>query len=94
MKCKLIKNGQNCNANHTKGSKYCFRHDPKNKATALEVSRKGGKNRILKGSFGKKIKLNSADDVKSFLSQVINAVWTGDVPVKVGSAMGFLTPVG
>lgn len=35
--------------------------------------------------------LESPEDVKSFLGQVINAVWAEGVPVPVGSSMGFLT---
>ena len=37
------------------------------------------------------IVLNTPEDVKNFLSEVINGVWAEGIPVQVGSSMGFLT---
>ena len=91
MKCEFIKaNGSQCNANKTSTSSFCFRHDPANKTVSFRASQKGGSNRSLKGAFGSKVRLKTPTDVQSFLGHVINDVWTGKVPVKVGSSMGFL----
>lgn len=92
MKCKkILKNGQLCQAFAQKGQDYCFRHDLKKGSLAIQASRKGGENRALRGVYGQEVSLDSPDDVKLFLSHVINGVWTGQVPVPVGSSMGFLT---
>ena len=92
MKCRFIKpNKQSCRANCIKDSNFCYRHSPQYKDQAVLASKKGGEKRRLQGNFGNEITLETPNDVKKFLSQVINAVWTGDVPVKVGSSMGFLT---
>lgn len=92
MRCKKILNdGQSCQAFAQTGQDYCFRHDPKQESFALRASRRGGENRALQGIYGQEVKLDSPDDVKRFLGDVINGVWTGQVPVPVGSSMGFLT---
>lgn len=92
MKCKkILSNNQLCRAFAQKDNDFCFRHDPKNKETKLVASSKGGQNRALQGFYGKAVRLNSPEDAKKFLGQVINGVWAEGVPVPVGSSMGFLT---
>ncbi len=86
-----LSTGKQCQAFATKGSTLCFRHNPKQKDTALQASRKGGENRTLQGVYGVPIKLETPEDVKRFLGKVINAVWAESVPMQVGSSMGFLT---
>lgn len=89
--CKVIlSTGAACKARPTENSRYCFRHNPVNKKVAKAASQKGGENRRLFGT-GEEIRLESILDVRIFLAQVINDVWTGKVPVKVGSSIGFLT---
>lgn len=91
-KCSFVLvDGSFCRANPIKGSSMCFRHNPLLKEAGLLASQKGGQNRALQGRYGQKIKLESASDIKTFLGGVINAVWSGEVPVPVGSSMGFLT---
>lgn len=87
MKCQL----NNCNAYSMKDGNYCFRHNPDTDQARALASSKGGQNRTLQGSWGHKVKLNSPKDIRVFLSQVINGVWSGEIPVPVGSSMGFLT---
>ena len=92
MKCnKLLKGNKPCRAWAQKETQLCFRHDPNKREQGLLSSQKGGQNRALQGFYGTAIKLESPDDIKRFLGQVINAVWSEGVPVPVGSAMGFLT---
>lgn len=91
MKCKkILNNNQQCNAFALKDNKVCFRHDSQNSGAKLVASSKGGQNRVLHGVYGTPVKLESPNDVKKFLGRVINAVWAEDVPVPVGSSMGFL----
>ncbi len=87
MKCQYSQ----CNAYSMKDSNYCFRHNPDTNEARTLASRKGGQNRVLQGVYGEEIQLNTPQDVKSFLGVVISGVWTGQVPVPVGSSMGFLT---
>jgi hypothetical protein len=92
MNCKkILDNNQQCRAFAQKGKDYCFRHDPKQAGNALVASQRGGENRQLKGVYGEVVEIESPEDVKKFLSKVINAVWADGVPVQVGSSMGFLT---
>src|SRR3972149_1755492 len=91
MKCQFIKSDNTqCRANHIKDSTFCFRHDPTSNEARIVASSKGGQNRVLQGVYGEKVKLTSPTDIRKFLGTVINGVWTGQVPVPVGSSMGFL----
>lgn len=92
MKCKkILNNSQQCRAFAQKDKNFCFRHDPTSNEAKLVASSKGGRNRVLQGSYGASVKLETPEDIKQFLGTVINGVWTGQVPVPVGSSMGFLT---
>ena len=92
MKCQFIKSdGTSCRANHIKRSQYCFRHEPKQREISIVASSKGGENRRLQGVYGQEIKLKTPADIREFLGMVINKVWCGEIPVQVGSSMGFLT---
>lgn len=91
MKCKkILNNKKQCRAFAQKGKDFCFRHDPTLKEIGLSASSKGGQNRVLQGIYGNEVILNSPSDIKNFIAIVINGVWTGLVPVPVGSSMGFL----
>lgn len=35
--------------------------------------------------------INSPEDIKNFLAKVINGVWSQEVPIPVGTSMGFLS---
>lgn len=90
-KCSFIKpDGNLCQAKPVKDSSLCFRHNPSLREANLQASRRGGQNRALQGQYGQRVKLDTASDVKEFLSEVINRVWIGEVPVPVGTSMGFL----
>lgn len=92
MKCKkILRSGLHCQANHMKASLFCFRHAPETRRARVIASSKGGQNRALRGFYGTEIRLNSPSDIRKFIGLVINGVWTGQVPVSVGSSMGFLT---
>lgn len=92
MKCKkILNNKQQCNAFAQKDNDFCFRHDTTGNEAKLVASSKGGQNRALQGFYGKSVILKTPEDVKKFLGQVINGVWSEGIPVPVGSSMGFLT---
>ncbi len=91
-KCAYIGNkGKLCKAKPIKSGKFCFWHTPGFKKTRLEASKNGGLNRRLQGAYGDAVILRTPFDTYGFLGDVINAVWTGKVPVQVGTSMGFLT---
>lgn len=90
--CTVIKQtGEQCKAKPLKGTERCFRHTLELKQVNQLASSKGGLNRRLQGSYGQAVELESAKDVKRFIATVMNAVWTGQVPVQVGTSIGFLT---
>ena len=92
MKCVFIKtDGSQCKANATSDNTNCFRHNQDFREANIIASRRGGLNRRLQGVYGQEIALREPKDVNTFLGNVINAVWTGQVPVQVGTSMGFLT---
>lgn len=91
MKCQAIKfDGTPCEASSLTNGSYCFRHDPETKEVSLLASSRGGQNRRLQGQYGNPQQLQSPQDIKAFLSTVINSVWTGEIPVPVGTSLGFL----
>jgi|SRR3990167_9849146 len=91
MKCKkILNNNQQCRAFAQKDKDFCFRHDPNRKKECLNASSRGGQNRALQGIYGKDVVLHSPMDIRNFISTVINGVWIGQVPVPVGTSMGFL----
>lgn len=92
MTCKALKWDKTpCEAQSLKNSSYCFRHDPKTKGAQLLASSKGGQNRRLQGQYGDPQILTSPRDIQDFISTVINSVWTGKIPVPVGTSLGFLS---
>lgn len=94
MKCKkILDNNQQCDAFALKDKDFCFMHDPELKEARLIASSRGGQNRVLQGNFGKEVRINSPSHAKKFISEVINKVWTGQVPAQIGSSMGFLVRV-
>lgn len=93
MICKQTKiNGEQCKANSTKNSDFCFSHDPRYKVEKALAVKKGGlapKKTLI--SFDEQITLETAKDAKLFLSKVINGVWQGQIPsTPVASTLGFL----
>lgn len=72
-------------------TKWCFRHNPKTKQKALDASQKGGANRAPIIAFPEELTLKTTKDIQLLLGKVINGVWQGKVPIKVGSSIGFLT---
>ena len=81
MKCKYIKaDGNRCEANSVANSDYCFSHNPEYKHEKALAVKKGGLNRKLIQTYGDTLKIETPHDVKSLLAQVINLVWTGQMP--------------
>ena len=92
MRCIFIKkNNEQCNAHKMFDSTLCFRHNPKHVTKALKASKTGGENRSVSIAFQEEIMLNTTHDLKQFIGKVINGVWQGKIPTKVGSSLGFLT---
>lgn len=91
-KCTYIdKDSKPCEALPLKDSNLCYWHTPELKETRLQASKRGGLNRRLQGVYGDGVELNKPRDAERLLAKVVNAVWTGAIPVQTGTAMAFLT---
>ena len=78
MKCKYIKeDGKQCRANATNGSDYCFNHNPDYEDEKALAVKRGGQNRKLYGVYGEIVKIETPEDIKSLLAEVINLVKSG-----------------
>lgn len=84
------KDGKNCRARPIKDTSLCYWHSPQMKQSNILASSKGGQNRRLQSAYGDTVELRTPHEVQEFLSNIINAVWTGKIPVQVGTSMGFL----
>ncbi len=90
--CSYIdEDGQSCKARPVKGTTLCYWHTPSLKQANILASSRGGQNRRLQDAYGSAVKLDTPRDVQKFLSGVINAVWTGKIPVQVGTSMSFMS---
>lgn len=90
--CQFIKqDGEKCEANAVSDSRFCFSHDPENKEAKLIAVTKGGLNRKLYQTYGEPIGIETSEDVKKLLAEVINGVWTGKIPAsQPANTIGFL----
>lgn len=78
-------------ANAVRGSDLCFSHDPSLKEQKVRAVTKGGLNRRHYQVYGKPMSLKTPDDVKNLLNEVINKVWTGEMPSnQPANTIGFL----
>lgn len=92
MKCTYIKtNKEQCKANSMVGTQFCFRHSPRHATKAQKASQKGGANRTPSVTFQEELTLKTTKDIQILIGKVINGVWQGKIPIKVGSSIGFLT---
>lgn len=91
MKCAYKKaNGQKCQAQAMKGSKFCFTHNPKTrKEHALAVT-KGGKLSRRNRLNLEPVKTQSPQDVVKVLEQTINGIRSGEVPPNIANTVGYL----
>ena len=95
MQCTFIRtNKQQCRAPCMTGTKLCFRHSPDRVKQALEASQTGGTNRSPSVAFQEVITLKTTKDIQKLIGKVINGVWQGKVPIKVGSLLVFSLVVG
>lgn len=92
MKCKFIKpDGKKCNANATSGSEFCFSHNPDYAEQKILAVRKGGLNRKNYKAYGETLSLETPQDIKRLLGEVINQIWTGRMPSNnPANSIGFL----
>ena len=73
-----------CEAKPLKGGEFCYWHSPGLKGARLQASKQGGLNRRLQEVYGETVQFTTPRDAERFLAQVINAVWTGKMPVQAG----------
>ena len=92
MKCKAKKSdGTDCQAKSMHGSNYCFRHNKTVKEQAFKASSNGGKAKRQYHKLGKKVKLETPDDIKKLMALAINSLWTGQMPASnPAGSLGYL----
>lgn len=92
MKCTYIRStGDQCNANASKGSNFCFSHNPDYEKEKNLAVKNGGLNRKHYEAYGEAVRLETPKDIKNFLGKVINGVWTGELPSNApANTLGFL----
>lgn len=92
MKCTYINEaGKSCNANAVRGHGLCFSHDPELRDRKIAAVTNGGLNRRHYQVYGQPMTLKTPDDVKGLLNEVINKVWTGEMPSnQPANTIGFL----
>lgn len=71
--------GEQCQANAINNSSYCFTHDPSSREDKLAAVTKGGLNRKHYLS-GETVSIETPQDVRLLLAEVIKGVWTGEIP--------------
>lgn len=95
MKCKAKKSdGTRCKANTMYDSNYCFRHNKKVKEQAFQASSNGGKAKRQYHRLGRKMKLETPEDIKKLMSKSINKLWIGEMPANnPAGALGYLAKI-
>lgn len=88
----MKKNGDQCGANSLSGSEYCYWHSPKIDEKEKTKSRsRGGKSnthRVITPL--EPIRLKSTHDIVILLSDTINRVRGGTMPIKIANCIGYL----
>ena len=94
MKCQFIKeNGENCDANAMKNSKFCYLHNPEiSEEEKKQIQSLGGKNRALIISNPlPPIEIKKSKDVITLLTDTINCVRLGEIDIKTANCLGVLS---
>lgn len=93
MKCEFIKkNGEQCQADVMRDSKYCYLHNPDVPENDKKQSQsKGGKGNLIKIKEPlPPVEINSPHDVVTLLTDTINRVRSGEIDVRLANAMAYL----
>jgi hypothetical protein len=96
MKCKHIKSdGIECNANAIKDTDFCWFHSPMVDNREKQYSRyMGGKNRHIPVKIGlPEVIINDSRDVPPLLVDTIRHLRSGEIDVRLGTAIGYLSNV-
>ena len=81
MKCEAIKQDRTrCEANAMHNSEYCFRHDKNTQNQALKASSNGGKAKRQYHRLGRRMKIETPNDIKRLMAKAINSLWVGEMP--------------
>jgi hypothetical protein len=93
MQCKFKNNQEKqCSANAVKDSQYCFFHDKDNEKQRKLAQSKGGKaNLIAVKDPLPPMPIANVQDVLGLLEDTVNRVRTGELDVKIGNCIGFLS---
>lgn len=91
MRCEFIKsNGEQCNANTMRNSRFCFTHNPKTRKAKQLAVIKGGKAPKKNYNPLPPVELNDNKSVANLLAQTINEVRQGEIDLRVANCIGYL----
>jgi hypothetical protein len=88
------KDGKQCKATLQKGKDYCFFHDPDRAPERTAARRQGGITRTRSGPLSLELAampLKQSSDVGQFLGQLVTQVCLGNVEVRQGTGIAFIT---
>lgn len=90
-KCQHIKtDGTKCEAYITNSGIFCFWHDPASEIERKLASQRGGESKQAPEAYGQELNLQTPEDIRLFLGQLINNIWTGKAPMRIAGPLGFL----
>lgn len=94
-KCKFIlQNGEQCQAWALRDRDFCFSHDDSSREAKIEAVRKGGLVKEIEIKIPlQKIEVDAPRDVIYLLARIIEEVRSGQIDVRVASALGYLSGV-
>ncbi|OGY20799.1 MAG: hypothetical protein A3A65_01335 [Candidatus Chisholmbacteria bacterium RIFCSPLOWO2_01_FULL_49_14] len=73
------------------GGVYCFRHDQETREQALSASSDGGKAKRQYHQLGRRMKLDTPEDIKRLMEKALNSLWTGKMPANnPAGSLGYL----
>lgn len=91
-KCNFTKpDGNTCQANALKESKFCFSHDPNMRERKMAAVRKGGSSPRKAYNPLPEVRIESVKDVVTLLSVTISEVREGSVELRVANCIGYLS---
>jgi hypothetical protein len=89
------KDGTSCKGTVRPGSHFCFAHDPALAEQRQQSRRKGGKARSRPAKVlppdKENLPCDTIADIKALLGLTVNQVRRGELDVKVGSCLGYLS---
>ena len=86
-------NGNQCRAIAMTGYDYCYFHAPDKQPDRIKAAQRGGKANGKNTSVMPYREINSPQDVMHLLGETINSIRSGELELKVGTQIGYLSNI-